>query len=158
MKHTHSLRTLPLLLATALAAMPALADMDHAAEARRQAARDATAQRQAAADRENAQRRAAAEAQGRQAMQASKRKTLGAAAHGKSDAEVDRLHQEHVRAQQAKSLAAAGKAQEIQQKLSTGQGAAAVRQVTGHSTQELMNMSEEQLEALSRDLERKHAP
>ena len=152
MKHTHSLRTLPLLLATALAAMPALADMDHAAEARRQAARDA------AADRENAQRRAAAEAQGRQAIQASKRKTLGAAAHGKSDAEVDRLHQEHVRGQQAKSLAAAGKAQEIQQKLSTGQGAAAVRQVTGHSTQELMNMSEEQLEALSRDLERKHAP
>ena len=149
----HRLRTLPLLLAAALAALPALADMDHAAEARRQAARDAEARRAAAAQRENQRIKAEFEAKGRQQERAEKRKYLGPAADGKSDAELDRMMQERIHAHQAQATA---KAREIRQGLATPQGAAATRQVTGHSMQEMMQMNDAQLEALSREMERKY--
>ena len=150
----HSTRTLPLLLAATLTAGLAQADWDAAAEARRQAAREAATREQAAKQREHDRLKADAEAKGQQAARASMRKSLGQAAEGKSDAEMARMVQERSRATQVQATA---KQREIAQGLSTGHGAAAVRGVTGHSTQELMNMSDAQLDALSREMERKHA-
>lgn len=86
-------------------------------------------------------------------MMDSKRKNLGAGAAGKSDAEVNRLYDAKIKqtTEDANRLA-----QEARSALSQGKGAAAVKQVTGKSLQELENMSDEEAKALSRELEKKY--
>ena len=82
-----------------------------------------------------------------------KRKTLGAAAQGKSDAEVDKLYAAKIKSD---TDAAYRVADEGKRALSSGQGAAAVKQVTGKSMKEIQNMSDAELDALAKDLEKKY--
>ncbi|ATG91976.1 hypothetical protein [Methylomonas koyamae] len=95
----------------------------------------------------------AAKAKAEREVMDGKRKALGAAAQGKSDAEVDRLYQARTRQNQeeAERLSAEARAA-----LSSGQGAAAVKQVTGKTLQELENMSDAEAEALAQELEKKY--
>ncbi|WNB75422.1 hypothetical protein [Methylomonas koyamae] len=97
----------------------------------------------------------AAKAKAEREVMDGKRKALGAAAQGKSDAEVDRLYQARTRQnqQEAERLSA-----ETRAALSSGQGAAAVKQVTGKTLQELENMSDTEAEALTQELEKKIRP
>ncbi len=79
----------------------------------------------------------------------SKRKMLGSAATGKSDAEVNSLYD-------AKIEEGAQTAQTARKALSEGQGADAVKQVTGKSMAEMENMSDEEAEAFSKEMEEKY--
>jgi hypothetical protein len=84
----------------------------------------------------------------------SKRKTLGAAAQGKSDAEVSKLYDAKIK----KDTDAAYKgADEAKSALSSGQGAAAMKSTTGKSMKEIQNMSEAELEAWSKEMEKKYS-
>ncbi|PKD38923.1 hypothetical protein CWO84_17900 [Methylomonas sp. Kb3] len=130
-----------------------LADWDPELEAQEQAKREATQRAEQVKQREAQKMIDAANAKGNQEMMDSKRKNLGAAAKGKSDAEVNRLYDAKIKqtTDEANRLA-----QEARSALSQGQGAAAVKQVTGKSLQELENMSDEEADALSRELEKKY--
>ncbi|WP_445367891.1 hypothetical protein ACH5Y9_24285 [Methylomonas sp. BW4-1] len=130
-----------------------LADWDPELEAQEQAQREATQRAEQAREREAQKMVDEANAKGNREMMDSKRKNLGAAAKGKSDAEVNRLYDAKIKqtTDEANRLA-----QEARSALSQGQGAAAVKQVTGKSLQELENMSDEEAEALSRELEKKY--
>lgn len=144
---------LVLFLSCTSIAQPCLADWDAKAEAERQAKKEEAArkeqERKAQADA--LKNSALAKAQGE--IQAQKRKTLGAAANGKSDAEVDRMYDAHIAATTANAQHAAAKAQ---QTMSSG-GAAALKQVTGKSMSELQSLSDEELEALSNQLEAQYS-
>ncbi|MDX8128168.1 hypothetical protein QLH52_12805 [Methylomonas sp. OY6] len=131
----------------------ALADWDPELEAQEQAQREATQRAEQAREREAQKMVDEANAKGNREMMDSKRKNLGAAAKGKSDAEVNRLYDAKIKqtTDEANRLA-----QEARSALSQGQGAAAVKQVTGKSLQELENMSDEEADALSRELEKKY--
>ncbi|QSB00758.1 hypothetical protein JWZ98_19205 [Methylomonas sp. EFPC1] len=131
----------------------ALADWDPELEAQEQAQREATQRAEQTREREAQKMVDEANAKGNREMMDSKRKNLGAAAKGKSDAEVNRLYDAKIKqtTDEANRLA-----QEARSALSQGQGAAAVKQVTGKSLQELENMSDEEAEALSRELEKKY--
>ena len=78
---------------------------------------------------------------------------FGAAANGKSDAEVVKLYDAKIAEDMAAANLGAAKAREA---LSSGQGAAAVKQVTGKTMEELENMTEEEAEALGREMEKKY--
>ncbi|TPQ28244.1 hypothetical protein [Methylomonas koyamae] len=82
-----------------------------------------------------------------------KRKALGVAAQGKTDAEVDRLYQAQIRQNQQEAERLSAEARAV---LSSGQGAAAVKQITGKTLQELENMSDAEAEALAQELEKKY--
>ncbi|WP_026603254.1 hypothetical protein [Methylomonas sp. 11b] len=129
------------------------ADWDPELEAQEQAQREATQRAEQARAREAQKLINEANAKANREMMGSKRKNLGAAAKGKSDAEVNRLYDAKIKqtTEDANRLA-----QEARSALSQGQGAAAVKQVTGKSLQELENMSDEEAEALSRELEKKY--
>ncbi|AMK76176.1 MULTISPECIES: hypothetical protein [Methylomonas] len=131
----------------------ALADWDPELEAQEQAQREAAQRAEQAREREAQKMIDAANAKANREMMDSKRKNLGAATKGKSDAEVNRLYDAKIKqtTEDANRLA-----QEARSALSQGQGAAAVKQVTGKSLQELENMSDEEAEALSRELEKKY--
>jgi len=129
-----------------LASTAAWADYDPALEAQEKAQRDAAQK----AARENQQRvqklKDDAAAQYNKEQMAAKRKTLGAAAQGKSDAEVDKLYAAKIKS----DTDAANRA------LSSGQGAAALKQSTGKSMQEIQNMSPAELETMGKELEKKY--
>ena len=129
-----------------LASTAAWADYDPALEAQEKAQRDAAQK----AARENQQRvqklKDDAAAQYNKEQMAAKRKTLGAAAQGKSDAEVDKLYAAKIKSDKD----AANRA------LSSGQGAAALKQSTGKSMQEIQNMSPAELETMGKELEKKY--
>ena len=129
-----------------LASTAAWADYDPALEAQEKAQRDAAQK----AARENQQRvqklKDDAAAQYNKEQMAAKRKTLGAAAQGKSDAEVDKLYAAKIKS----DTDAANRA------LSSGQGAAALKQSTGKSMQEMQNMSPAELEAMGKEMEKKY--
>ncbi|WP_020483433.1 hypothetical protein [Methylomonas sp. MK1] len=129
------------------------ADWDPELEAQEQAQREATQRAEQARAREAQKLINEANAKANREMMGSKRKNLGAAAKGKSDAEVNRLYDAKIKqtTEDATRLA-----QEARSALSQGKGAAAVKQVTGKSLQELENMSDEEAEALSRELEKKY--
>ncbi|OAI04286.1 hypothetical protein A1353_13565 [Methylomonas methanica] len=131
----------------------ALADWDPEMEAQEQAEREATQRAEQARNREAQKMIDAANAKANREMMDSKRKNLGAAAKGKSDVEVNRLYDAKIKqtTEEANRLV-----QEARSALSQGQGAAAVKQVTGKSLRELENMSDEEAEALSRELEKKY--
>jgi len=129
-----------------LASTAAWADYDPALEAQEKAQRDA-AQKAARENQQKVQKlKDDAAAQYNKELMASKRKTLGAAAQGKSDAEVDKLYAAKIKSDSD----AANRA------LSSGQGAAALKQSTGKSMQEIQNMSPAELEAMGKELEKKY--
>lgn len=146
------LALIPPLLAL-LVGTQALADWDPEAEAQYDAERAAEArveqERQRAADKQLNEARAKAN----KAALDSKRETLGAAAAGKSDAEVSKLYDAKIKRDTEAGQAAAKAGREA---LSQGQGAAALHQVTGKSLSELENMSDAEAEALQREMERKY--
>lgn len=141
------------LSATLLAALPVHADWDAKAEAERQAQREAEQREERARQAKAEAAKAAAIAQANAAIMADKRKTLGATADGKSDAEVNRLYDAHIARKTAEANAAIA---EGQQALNSGAGAAALKSVTGHSLQEMQSMSDEELEAMAADLEARY--
>jgi hypothetical protein len=142
-----------LILISILSSVQAQADGDAAQDARdaaQEKAQQEAAQRerdQIEQEKKNIQNQINAE-YNKDAM-ASKRKMLGSAATGKSDAEVNSLYD-------AKLKEATQTAQSAQKALSGGQGAAAVKQVTGKSMSEMENMSDEELEALAKEMEEKY--
>ena len=141
-----------LFLTLSLLALPARADWDAKLEAEEQAKREAAAREERARKAEADAAMTAARAKARAAIMADKRKTLGAAANGKSDADVNRLYDAHIAAKTAEANAAIAEGQKA---LSSGAGAAALKSVTGHSMQELQSMSDEDLEALAAEMEKK---
>ncbi|MBL0028536.1 MAG: hypothetical protein IPO95_05465 [Rhodanobacteraceae bacterium] len=84
-----------LFLTMSLFALPARADWDAKLEAEEQAKREAAAREEQARKAEADAMLAAARAKADAAMMADKRKTAGAAAAGRSDAEVNRLYDAH---------------------------------------------------------------
>lgn len=142
-----------LFLTLSLLALPAQADWDAQLEAEEQAKREAAAREERARKAEADAMMAAARAKAEAAIMADKRKTLGAAATGKSDAEVKRLYDAHIAQKTAEANAAFAEGQKA---LSSGAGAAAMKQVTGHSMQELQSMSDEELDAFAKEMEAKY--
>jgi hypothetical protein len=132
---------------------PAFADWDPAEEARYEAERKAAQQAEQEKQREIQKMQDDAQAKYDAEVMQEKRKTLGAAANGKSDAEVIRLYDAKVAEDMAAANLAAARAREA---LSSGQGAAAVKQVTGKTMEELENMTDEEAEALGREMEQKY--
>ncbi len=129
------------------------ADWDPELEAREQAEREAAQRVEQQKHQETEKMLNQAKAKAHKELMDSKRKTLGAAAKGKSDAEIDQLYD----AKTAETNATAQRAvQEGRAALSQGQGAKALKQVTGKTLQELENMSDEEAEALSKQLEQKY--
>lgn len=120
-----------------LAGAPASADYDPAEEAREKAQRDAAQRAEQQKQQEMQRQKRDAEAKYNAAVSAetmkSRRKALGAAADGKSDAEVNRLYDA---------------------KLKTDDDT--VKSLTGKSMKDMEKMSNAELEALSRELEKKY--
>lgn len=145
------------LLAAALLAVlttgHAYADWDYEMEAREKAARDAEAREQAAKEAEAAKIAKAAHDKANAGIMAEKRKYVGAAANGKSDAEVTRLYDEKQARETKKAYAEAA---EVRRKLDEPQAKAASREVTGYTMEEMSKMSDAELEALSREMEKKY--
>lgn len=142
-----------LIFLSAIGAAPAWADWDPELEAREQAERAAAQRVEQEKQREMQKIRSEAEAKANKASMDSKRQTLGAAANGKSDAEVNRLYDAKIKqtTEEANRVA-----QEARSALSQGQGAAAVKRVTGKTLQELENMSDQEADALAREMEKKY--
>jgi hypothetical protein len=123
---------------------------------------DPELERQEAAQREAERKEAARRQAEADAMRvAAMRKTLGTDANGRSDAEVRRMYAERfdperinrdAKAQQAKAMA------EVRQGLgpNAAQADAALRAMTGKSMQELQNMTDEEAEALGREMEKRY--
>jgi len=120
-----------------LANAPAFADYDPAEEAREKAQRDAAQRAQQQQQQEMQRQKRDAEAKYNAAVGAetmkSRRKALGAAADGKSDAEVNRLY-------------------DAKQKKDDD----AIKSLTGKSSKDMEKMSNAELEALARELEKKY--
>lgn len=135
-------------------AVPAFADYDAEMEAREAAQREAEAKEQRRKQAEVDATRDAAELH-------MMRQFLGAEAEGKSDAEVRALYQAKTAAYQKQGEAAAAAAPtaaeaEKRERATRGERDAAVKQMTGKSLEELENMSDEEAEALQRELEQKY--
>ena len=142
-----------LILISVLSSVDAVGDWDPEFEAQEQAKYEAQQRAEAQKKQETQKQLDAAQAQFNQEIMASKRETLGAAANGKSDAEVNRLYDAKIKATTEEANQAAQTARE---QLSTGQGAAAVKQVTGKSMAELENMSDEEADAFAKEMEEKY--
>ena len=143
-------RSLAVLALLAGLAVPAFADWDPELE------RQEAAQREAA-EKEQQRKQAEADARKLGAM----RQFLGAEAEGKSDAEVRRLYDAKLAAYQKQGEAAAAAAPtaeeaEKQARDTRDASGAAVKEMTGKSLEELENMSDEEAEALQRELEKKY--
>ena len=143
----------PLLLLAFMAASNVYADYDPVLEAQEQAARQAAEAKRAAQEQEAARMCAAAESKAQAELMASYRKSLGAAATGKSDAEVMQLMQ--ARQQESMATAARGAAA-ASAAMADPRNAAAVQSVTGKSMEQLQNMSDAEAEALAREMEKKY--
>jgi len=132
---------------------PAFADYDPAMEAREKAQRDAEQRAEQQKQQQMQRQKQEAQAKANAAMLEQKRKTVGAAANGKSDAEVERLYDAKIRkdTEAAQQTMATGRAA-----MSQGQGAAALKSVTGKSMKEIESMSDAELDALAKDLEKKY--
>jgi hypothetical protein len=134
-------------------ASPVLADYDPELE------RQEAAQREAA-QKEQARRNAEAKRIRGDAELRMMREFVGADAAGKSDAEVRRLYEARVKANEQAARAAAAsaptaaEAEKMQRDAEAG--TATVEEMTGKSIEELENMSDEEAEALQRELEKKY--
>ncbi|MGE0666809.1 MAG: hypothetical protein AB7O49_09660 [Sphingomonadales bacterium] len=146
-------RIVAVVLLSILAAGQVHADWDPELEAREQRAREAAAREQAARDAEAKKLKDAAEAKAHANIMAEKRRYVGAAAAGKSDAEVARLYDE----KQARTAGEAhAVAAEAQRKVNTPEARAATKDVTGYSMEEMSRMSDAELEVLQREMEQKY--
>ncbi len=132
MKHAATVVLLAL-----LASAPAFADYDPAEEAREKAQRDAAQRAEQQKQQEIQRQKQDAQAKYNAAVSAetmkSKRKALGAAADGKSDADVNRLYDAKLQ-----------------------KDSDAIKGVTGKSMKDMEKMSNAELEALARELEKKY--
>lgn len=132
----------------------ARADWDPVMEAREEAKRKT-------AQQEDARRKAAADKMVRDANMKGMRQQLGKEAAGKSDAEVERLYKQQMAAYQKQGAAAAASGAVMERdlkKLDAGTRAqrdAQMKGMTGKSVTELNNMTDQELEAFSRDMEKK---
>lgn len=131
----------------------AWADYDAAAEAKEKAQRDAAQRAQQAKQLEVQKMRDDAKAQADKEVMNEKRKTLGAAAQGKSDAEVSRMYDAKIKKDTDSANRAADDAKRA---MSSPQGEAAMKQATGKSMKEIQNMSPAELEAMSKEMEKKY--
>jgi hemolysin activation/secretion protein len=120
-----------------LGSAPASADYDAAEEAREKAQRDASQRAEQQKQQEMQRQKREAEAKYNAAVSAetmkSRRKTLGAAADGKTDAEVNRLYDAKLKKDDE-----------------------AIKSVTGKSMKDMEKMSDAELEALARELQKKY--
>ena len=131
----------------------AWADYDAAGEAREKAERDAAARAQQAKQLEMQKMRDDAQAKYDKQVMDNKRKTLGAAAQGKSDAEVSKLYDAKVK----KDTDAANRAaDDAKRTMNSPQGEAAMKSSTGKTMKELQNMSPAEQEAWSKEMEKKY--
>lgn len=131
----------------------AWADYDAAGEAKEKAERDAAARAQQAKQLEMQKMRDDAQAKYDKQVMDNKRKTLGAAAQGKSDAEVSKLYDAKVK----KDTDAANRAaDDAKRTMNSPQGEAAMKSATGKSMKELQNMSPAEQEAWSKEMEKKY--
>jgi len=137
-----------------LTSIAAWADYDPALEAREQAQRDAAQKAERDKQRQMQNMQSEANAKYNKELMDSKRKTLGPAAQGKSDAEVSKLYDAKIRKDTDSAYKAADEGKAA---LSSGQGAAAMKQTTGKSMKEIQNMSEAELEAWSKEMEKKYS-
>lgn len=144
-----------LMLLSTLLIGTAYADWDYELEAREAAERKAeqqkAAQEKAKADamRQKAMDKANADMKAQdQKSVASMRKQLGKSANGKSDTEVKKMYQDKAMADLKE-----GQAQEA---ASRPMKDAQMKKMYGKDTQELMNMSEEELDKFSKDMEKKY--
>ncbi|MEQ1887972.1 MAG: hypothetical protein ABL951_02190 [Alphaproteobacteria bacterium] len=138
---------------TVLMCAPVLADWDPVAEARYEAERKASQQAEEARQREMQAEKDKAQAAYDNQMQAHKREYLGAGGEGKSGAELDALYDAKIKRDTESGMQAAEAARKS---LGSGNGAAAVKQVTGKTMQELENMTDEEAEALEREMLKKY--
>jgi len=133
----------------------ALADWDYELEAKEAAEKKALEEQQAKENAKADVMRKDAEAKANAKMQqqnkktmASKRKALGKAANGKSDAEVEKLYDAKVQKDMAEAQKAANTPNPEKE--------AQMKKMYGKDTKDLMNMSDEELEAFSKDMEKKY--
>ena len=139
------------MLVAVLAAAPVFADWDPAAEARDEAARKAAAA-------QAAQRKAEGDKARRDAEMKAARAYVGKEGQGKSDAEVKKLYDEKMAViQRAGKGDAAARAQ--MQGLTPAQQAqmdSAMKGMTGKSLTDVNRMSDAELAAYQRDMEKKY--
>ncbi len=140
-------------LASLLAAGQAYADWDPELEAQEQRERDAAARERAAREAEADRIMQEATAKAHAQEMTRKREYLGAEAKGKSEAEVNRLYDAKVAAKTAEANRVAA---EGMRKANSPEARAAAKEVTGYSMEEMSKMSDAELEALSRDMEKKY--
>jgi uncharacterized protein YpuA (DUF1002 family) len=150
-------RLLALVLLALLPCTLVLADMDMELEKREAVKREAAKRAEEAKQREMQRLKKETETKANATMNKhltdQKRKALGASATGKSDSEVDRLYD----AKMKDDMENAGRTVESSRNaLSHGQGADALKGVTGKSLKEMENMSDAEAEALAREMEKKY--
>lgn len=144
-----------LLLVSALFSTHVFADWDPELEAQEAAERTAQQKKEQAQKAEADRQVKAAQAKADSEIMASKRKSLGAAANGKSDADVNKLYNEKT----AKASAEAQKAIQSAKNnpmMTTQEADSAAKSVTGKNMQELENMSDEDLDALEKQMQEKY--
>ena len=130
---------------------PAWADMDEALEAQEQAKRKAIEAEQKRKDAEVKALKSKTE-------MTAKRQFLGKEAEGTSDAEVLRLYERKLaNMQQApKGLDALGRQMQKKEIETRSERDAAVKDMYGKSLKELENMSDDEADALAKELEKKY--
>ena len=140
-----------MLVLASLAATNVFADWDAAGEAREEAQRKAAA----AAD---ARKKAEGDRMLRDAQAKSMRQHLGAAANGKSDAEVKRLYDQQMAEYQRAAKGEAGARARVGglDANQRSQADSGLKSTTGKSLKDIEGMNEAQLEALGREMERKY--
>lgn len=128
-----------------------VADWDPVLEAQEEQKRQIAAQEQAKRD-------AQAKAMVRRAEIEGKRKAMGSAAVGKSDDEIDKAYADYMAKAQRDSVKAMQKGMEAAKIAETNREKSdqALKTVTGKSMSDLQNMSEDELEALAKEMERKY--
>lgn len=147
-------KLLLLALITSLFSIHAHADWDAAAEAREDAKRKA-------AQQQEARKKAEVDRMLRDANLKAMRGQLGKEASGKSDAEVDALYKRRMAEYQRQGVAASASAATMarqMQKLDADtrpQRDAQMKGMTGKSISDLEKMSDKEMEAFSREMERR---
>ena len=139
------------LILTALAGAPARADMDKALEAQEEAQRKAIEAEQKRKDAE-------AKAMKSNAEMTAKRKFLGKEAEGKSDTEVSRLYERKLANMQrpSKDVEAIGRDMQKKEVETRSERDAAVKKMYGKSLKDMESMSDEELDAFAKELEKQY--
>lgn len=148
-------RQIAVILLVALASLPVRADYDAKLEAEEAAKRRA-------AQQEQARRKAEADRMLRDAEQKAMRQALGPAAQGKSDAEVRVLYDAKMKRDREEGAKRAAEGQKMLGEAQRASAAsrpqtdAAMKGMYGKSLTDLEKMSDKELEAFARDMEKKY--